>query len=117
MGKNIQSFDNFVLEMAKKFDPFNYPKYDAEKLGYGNPDVWKSIFNQKMGYDEAEEIMSESEMNPYEVLGITVDATLEEIKKAYRKKSKETHPDVNPGMDGSAFRLVNAAYIMLTEKR
>ena len=33
----------------------------------------------------------------YEVLGVKKDATAEEIKKAYRKVTKENHPDLHPG--------------------
>ena len=34
-------------------------------------------------------------MNPYEVLGVSYDATEDEIKKAYRQLSRKYHPDAN----------------------
>ncbi|MBR4305169.1 MAG: DnaJ domain-containing protein, partial [Clostridia bacterium] len=35
--------------------------------------------------------------DPYKVLGISPDATDEEVKKAYRTMAKKYHPDLNPG--------------------
>ena len=36
----------------------------------------------------------------YEVLGIKRDAPADEIKKAYRKLTKENHPDLHPRRQG-----------------
>ena len=33
---------------------------------------------------------------PHEILGVDTDAPLSKVKKAYRKLSREKHPDKNP---------------------
>lgn len=38
----------------------------------------------------------EAEINPYELLGLTSDATDKDIKTAYRQRSLKVHPDRNP---------------------
>lgn len=50
--------------------------------------------------------------DPYKVLGVSPDASDEEIKKAYRRLAKKYHPDLNPGDETAAKKMqeVNAAY-------
>jgi molecular chaperone DnaJ len=59
--------------------------------------------------------------NYYRILGISKDASEEEIKKAYRKIAMQSHPDRNPG-DKEAeenFKIASEAYEVLrdSEKR
>jgi DnaJ domain len=50
-------------------------------------------------------------IDPRTVLGVGPDATLDEIREAYRAKSKKHHPDL--GGDEWAFRMVTRAYEVL----
>ena len=54
----------------------------------------------------------------YEVLGVKKDASAEEIKKAYRKITKENHPDLHPGDKAceERFKEANEAYEVLSDE-
>jgi tetratricopeptide (TPR) repeat protein len=57
-------------------------------------------------------------INYYEILGIAPNSTAQEIKKSFRKRAKEIHPDVRPDDEGRSeeeMRLLLTAYEVLSD--
>lgn len=55
----------------------------------------------------------------YEVLGVAREATVDEVRKAYKREALKHHPDRNPG-DAAAenkFKAVNEAYQVLSDEQ
>ena len=53
----------------------------------------------------------------YHILGVEIDSTVQQIKKAYRNKVKELHPDVNKDGDSLLFEDIREAYDCLSDKK
>lgn len=56
--------------------------------------------------------------DPYEILGLKKGATTEEIRSAYRKLAKTSHPDLHPGDKAAEerFKEISAAYEFLSDE-
>ncbi|CAG9187096.1 J domain-containing protein [Cupriavidus pinatubonensis] len=58
-------------------------------------------------------------MTLYATLGVESDATLDEIKRAYRRAAMKWHPDRNPGREAEAhlaFQEIRDAYAILSDE-
>lgn len=55
----------------------------------------------------------------YKALGVSEDASENDIKKAYRKLSRKYHPDLNPGDEQAEkkFKEISEAYDVLSDKK
>jgi curved DNA-binding protein CbpA len=55
--------------------------------------------------------------DPYEILGLTKTASADDIKKAYRKLARTSHPDLHPDDAGAEerFKAISAAYDILKD--
>ena len=52
----------------------------------------------------------------YDILGVSRDASDNDIKKAFRRKARELHPDVNKAPDAEErFKELNEAYDILSD--
>jgi hypothetical protein len=50
----------------------------------------------------------------YDLLGVTPDATFEQLRRAYRERVRELHPDTNPRASDEAIRQLNGAWSILS---
>lgn len=56
-------------------------------------------------------------LNPYSILQVPMTASLEEIRKSWRRLSRELHPDRNTATDAAdQFRQVQEAWAILSDE-
>ncbi|OJV50984.1 MAG: hypothetical protein BGO31_10985 [Bacteroidetes bacterium 43-16] len=102
--------------MAKKGFLEGYETYDTSD-GFGSAKKWQNSFKDRMTKEDATHILKDSKDTPHVILGIFPNATPELIKKAFRRKIREWHPDRNPHRLIEAdeqSRKIIAAYTVLT---
>ena len=86
----------------------------------------KAERSENAGYAEAQHYgwggegdgsRSADEMRALDVLGLESDASFDDVKKAWRNKAKEVHPDVKPGDEqaAKAFQAYQLAYEVLRQ--
>ena len=66
-------------------------------------------------YEAKLNLLEEKNINPYKVLEISKNASMNEIKAAYKRKAKVYHPD-RMGGNNQQFQLLTMAYMAILEK-
>jgi len=97
-----------------------YETYDPDREGYGAAWQWRQSFRERMGADEAREVLKDE--SPLGVLGLTESATWSAIKRAYRALAMKFHPD-HAAARGIAeqeateqMKRINAAFTLLEQR-
>ncbi len=103
--------------MVKRGFMDGYRTYDAEREGYGSSWLWRESFRERMGMDEAREVLQDT--GPLAVLELPTGATWNEIKRAYRALTMKFHPDhcnvrgISEAEATERMKEINAAFTLL----
>ena len=105
------------MSVTKK--PFKIPTYKTYDTseGFGDKTSWRNAFYKRMSNEEATEVISQQKGSPHAILGVSDNATKDEIKKAFRKLMLQWHPDRNNNSPESELmtKKIIAAYTILTK--
>ena len=73
--------------------------------------------NSKQEREFREHIANDDLPNYYEILGVKIDATPQEIKKNFRELAKKTHPDKTKENSEQEMIKINKAYEILSDEK
>ncbi|KJE96996.1 heat shock protein Ddj1 [Capsaspora owczarzaki ATCC 30864] len=107
-------------------DDDDYEDEDGDRYAFGfDDDDYDDDDGFGYGYDDDDDEDdedgahgAENKNRLYELLGVERDATIDQIRKNYRKLALKYHPDRNPSPeDGEKFKEISAAYEVLSDEQ
>mgnify|MGYP001614362919 FL=1 len=102
-------------EIKKQREKEEKEKQEAEKIKREEENRRKREEEQRQNRQKT----GQNNVDYYEVLGVSRDATRKEIDVAYKRMALVTHPDLNSGHENEAterFKKIREAYEILTGK-
>lgn len=115
--KKVEEFIRKMKSSGGKVPPREEPSQPSadeggESQNTFNPEerwqAWKRIHGSRLHDMEENQARTEADRSDYKVLGLSANATQEEVKKAFLQLAKATHPD--QGGDPEKFMKLRAAY-------
>jgi hypothetical protein len=97
-----------IYSLYKDYYQKEFLFYVGRKLGISPEEIKKKI-------KELEELEN-NEKDPYEILGVSKYASMEEVKEAYRNLSRKYHPDTGNG-DLEKMKEINWAYEKIRKEK
>ncbi len=118
---------NHVRQESEKSTGKDIPEWmekESEKefaKSFAEDEEWQEFLRSRRKQKSKERTVEDSERrvdSPYDILDVSESASQEDIKKAYRKKARQYHPDRNPGDKEAEIKFKEAkdAYGFLTKK-
>lgn len=98
-----------IIQRLSKIDKDYLLPEQINSIRKTTANLWKQY------YDLSKENSFDQDMiTPYDILGVSIDATQEEIRRAYIKLCKQYHPDINHSENAeNIFKEIQDAYDIL----
>ena len=79
--------------------------------------IFESEQNKRRSYFDGEITSFEENYNPYSILGLGSNCSMNELKGRYKKMAIKFHPDRNNGETDEEFKLITQSYLYILNKR
>lgn len=115
MPEDLESINQELQELLGDLQRYTGRQMEEALKGVLDPSILRHFF--KGGGFDASALAGQSGFDPYRILGLEKTASDEEVKKRYRERLRQFHPDTaGPGMEFH-LQAVMAAYELIKRKR